>query len=81
VRTPVTWDLDQAPALVLEQVDHTGAGTSSLHNILDKYLLETRAGTYSQSDILAGLEKAYTDFKQPDAWIVAKTWLQSVGAI
>jgi hypothetical protein len=71
---------DSVPSLVLKQVDHTGKGAGSFHNILYKYIPKgTKAGQLNNGQLLAALKQAYTEFKRPDVWEVAEVWLRSHG--
>jgi hypothetical protein len=67
---------DPAPAILLDSSDHIGAGEVSFHNILDQYLPE--GGTYTEQEILDGLQNAYTKFGTPNVWTVGKAWLTDV---
>lgn len=84
--TGKTWDLDDCPSILLEQIDHTGSTkrtgptARSFHNTLDMYLREDLVDTYGEADILEGLDQAYSEFKRVnginiDIWGVAATWL------
>jgi hypothetical protein len=71
---------DTVPSLILKQVEHTGPGAGSFHNILYRYVPKaTVPGSLSNAELLSKLEQAYTDFGRPDVWEVAREWLRLQG--
>src|SRR5687768_16455440 len=68
---------DTRPSLLIQQMHHPGAGSASFHSILPRYIPHRAApGGLSNSQLLSGVERAYTDFGRPDVWEVARGWLR-----
>ena len=71
---------DSVPSLVLQRIQHTGPGAQSFHAILySKIPAGTRAGQFTNAQIIQLLEETYTEFGRPDVWPAAAEWLRLRG--
>jgi hypothetical protein len=71
---------DTVPSLILKQIDHTGAGGGSFHNILYQHIPRDAAvGQFTNQELLGKLRDAYTEFGRPDVWDVTQEWLRQKG--